>query len=80
MLSSTYQAARTTLTLRAIVTPFSSNAGLISEASSRPGYMAKREEKKQFDRYTSINLVPFVPRDHWTTWLPRTKVHQTPVQ
>ena len=35
----------------AIVTPFSSNAGLISAASGRPGYMAKREEKKNFDRY-----------------------------
>ena len=78
MLSSTYEAARTTLTRRAIVTPFSSNAGLISAASSRPGYMAQREEKKQFDRYPSINLVPFVL--DWTTWLPRTNVHQTPVQ
>ena len=42
-----------------ILTPFSSNAGLIS-AATRPGYMAKREEKKKFDRYPRINLVPFI--------------------
>ena len=41
----------------AVVTPFSSNAGLISADSAR---MAKREEKKKFDRYPRINLVPFV--------------------
>ena len=29
----------------AVVTLFSANAGLISAASGRPGYMAKREEK-----------------------------------
>ena len=45
----------------AIVTPFSSSAGLISVASGRPCcYMAKREEKEKFDRYPRINLVPFV--------------------
>ena len=44
----------------AVVTPFSSNAGLISEASARPGYMAKLEDKKEFDRYPRINLVPFI--------------------
>ena len=44
----------------AVVTPFSANAGLIAAASSRPGYMAKREEKNKFDRYPSINLVPFI--------------------
>ena len=35
----------------AVVTPFSANAGLIAAASTRPGYMATREEKKKFDRY-----------------------------
>ena len=45
----------------AIVTPFSSNAGLTLAASARPGYMAKREEKKKFDRYPRINLVPYIP-------------------
>ena len=44
----------------AVVTPFSSSAGLIATASTRPGYMAKREEKKKFDRYPRINLVPFI--------------------
>ena len=44
----------------AIVSPFSSNVGLMSTASTRPGYMAKREEKKKFDRYPRINLVPFI--------------------
>ena len=44
----------------AVVTPFSANAGLIATASTRPGYMAKREEKKKFDRYPRINLVPFI--------------------
>ena len=44
----------------AVVRPFSSNAGLTSSASARPGCMAKREEKKKFDRYPRINLVPFI--------------------
>ena len=44
----------------AVVTPFSANAGLIAVASTRPGYMAKREEMKKFDRYSRINLVPFI--------------------
>ena len=44
----------------AVVTPFSANAGLIAAASTRPGYMAKREEKKKFDRYTRVNLAPFI--------------------
>ena len=35
----------------AVVTPFSANAGLISAASGRQGYVAKREEKNKFDRY-----------------------------
>ena len=36
----------------AIVTPFSSNAGLISAASGRfQASFPKREEKKKFDRY-----------------------------
>ena len=43
-----------------IVTPFSSNAGLISAASGRSGFMAKREEKKTFGRYPRIKLAPFV--------------------
>ena len=38
----------------AMVTPFSSNAGLISAASARPSHTAKREEKKKFDRYPRI--------------------------
>ena len=42
---------------KAVVTPFSTNAGLISAASARTSYMAKREEKEQFDRYPRINLV-----------------------
>ena len=44
----------------AVVTPFSSNGGLISAASARLGYMAKREEKKKFERYPRINLYPFI--------------------
>ena len=44
----------------AVVTPFSSNAGLISAASSRPGYVAKHEKKKNIDKYPRIHLVPFV--------------------
>ena len=77
MFSSIYEAARTTLTRRAIVTPFSSNAGLISAASSRPGYMAKREEKKQFDRYPSINLVPFVLETTGRLGYPPTAIQTT---
>ena len=44
----------------AAVTPFSSSPALIATASTRPGYMAKREDKKKFDRYPRINLVPFI--------------------
>ena len=44
----------------AVVTPFSSNAGLIATVSTRPSCMAKREEKKKFDRYPRINLVEFI--------------------
>ena len=44
----------------AIVTPFSSNAELLSAASGRPGHMAKREEKAKFVRYPRINLAPFI--------------------
>ena len=44
----------------AIVSPFSANVDLMTAASSRPGHMAKREEKKKFDRYPRINLVPFI--------------------
>ena len=44
----------------ATVTPFSSNAELLSAASGRPGHMAKREEKAKLARYPCINLVPFI--------------------
>ena len=44
----------------AIVTPFSSNAGLISAASGRSGFMAKQEEKKTIGRYPRIKLAAFV--------------------
>ena len=44
----------------AVVTPFSANMGLMTAASARPGHMAKREEKKKFDKYPRINLVPFI--------------------
>ena len=30
------------------------------QLGTRPSYMAKREEKKKFDRYPRINLVPFI--------------------
>ena len=42
----------------AVVTQISSNPGLISAASARTSYMAKREKKKQFNRYSRNNLVP----------------------
>ena len=48
-------------------TPFWSNAALISAACARPGYMAKREEKNKFDRFSQINLVPLI---HETTRRP----------
>ena len=44
----------------AIVSPFSSSVNLMTAASARPGYMAKSEEKKKFDRYPRINLAPFI--------------------
>ena len=44
----------------AIVTPFPPILGLISAASGRPGYTAKREKKKKFDRHPRMNLVPFI--------------------
>ena len=44
----------------AIVAPFSSNIGLMTAASGRPGFMAKREEKNKFERYPCINLIPFI--------------------
>ena len=44
----------------AVVTPFSANAGLIATASILPGYMAKLQEKKKFDRYLRISLAPFI--------------------
>ena len=57
----------------AVVTPFSANVGLIAAESTRPGYMAKREEKKKFDRYPRINLVPFILETTGTTGIPRPK-------
>ena len=43
-----------------IVAPFSCNPSLVSAASTRPGLMAKRAEKNKCDRYSHINLVPFI--------------------
>ena len=43
-----------------IVAPFSCNPSLVSAASTKPGFMAKRAEKTKFDRYPHINLVPFI--------------------
>ena len=43
-----------------IVAPFSCNPSLVSSASTKPGLMAKRAEKNNFDRYPHINLVPFI--------------------
>ena len=43
-----------------IVAPFSCSPSLVSAASTKPGLMAKRAEKNKFDRYTHINLVPFI--------------------
>ena len=52
----------------AIVTPFSYSPGLISAASARPGYMAKRAEKTKFDRHPHINLVPCLLVLEWQSW------------
>ena len=43
-----------------IVAPFSCNPSVVSAASTRPGHMAKRAEKSKCDRYSHINLVPFI--------------------
>ena len=43
-----------------IVAPFSCNPSLVSAASTKPGLVAKRAEKTEFDRYPHINLVPFI--------------------
>ena len=43
-----------------IVAPFSCNPSLVSVASTKPGFIAKRAEKTKFDRYPHINLVPFI--------------------
>ena len=43
-----------------IVAPFSCNPSLVSAASTKPEFMAKRAEKTRFDRYPHINLVPFI--------------------
>ena len=44
----------------AIVATFSSSVSLMTAASARLGYVAKREEEKKFDRYPRINLIPFI--------------------
>ena len=44
----------------AMVSPFSCNPALVAAASTRAGHMAKRAEKYKFDRYSHINLVPFI--------------------
>ena len=43
-----------------IVAPFSCNPSLVSAASTKPGLMAKRAEKNNFDGHPHINLVPFI--------------------
>ena len=43
-----------------IVAPFSCSPSLVSAASTKPGLMAKRAEKTEFDRYPHIDLVPFI--------------------
>ena len=43
-----------------IVAPFSCIPSLVSAASTKPGLVAKRAEKKKLDRYPHINLVPFI--------------------
>ena len=43
-----------------IIAPFSSNPALVATASTRPGHMAKRAERTKFERYSRINLVPFI--------------------
>ena len=64
----------------AIVSPFSANVGLMTAASSRPGHMVKREEKKKFDRYPPHQLGPIHPRVHRKTGISRTEVHQIPLR
>ena len=63
----------------AVVTPFSSNARLLG-ATSRPGFMAKREERIKFSRYTRINLIPFILETTGRPGFHARKVYQTPVQ
>ena len=49
-----------TTSIQPIVAPFYSNIGLMTAASGRPGFLSKREEKKKFERYPRINLIPFI--------------------
>ena len=44
----------------AIVSPFSNNPTLIATASTGPSHMSKRAAKVKFDRYSHVNLVPFI--------------------
>ena len=76
---STYVAARTVLTQPlsrfSPPMPVSYLPPAVAQASW-PN--AKRREK--FDKYRPYQPCPIHPRDHWTTWLPRPKTHQTPPQ
>ena len=69
-----------------IVAPFSCNPSLVSAASTKPGFMAKRAEKTKFDKYPHINLIPFIlettsrlghmPRSSLTTYCEMLTTHQ----
>ena len=43
-----------------IVAPFSCNPSLVSAACTRPGFMARKAGKNNFDKYPHINFVPFI--------------------
>ena len=57
-----------------VVTSFSTNMGLMTAASARPGHMAKREEKKN-STDTPASTWFFHPGDHRTTWVSRPEIH-----
>ena len=59
-----------------IVVPFSCNPSLVSAAMTRTH--GQRAEKNKFNRYTHINLVPFILENHKSTWSTRQKIHQLP--
>ena len=44
----------------AIVAPWSADAGHLAQASTKGGYMARKEEKSKFTRYPNHRLIPFV--------------------